>query len=404
MESPFVVATTFQEFLQEVFSMLHRRAFLNTSMAGLLLARKSAFAGEPNSRLIVHSRVPRNAEPPLDVLVKSWITPNDLFYVRSHTTVPKVDVDTFRLSVEGMVERPFQLSLLQLQTEFGKRTAAATLTCAGNRRSEHSLVKAVSGVPWGAGAIGNAEWGGARLSDLLKKAGIKEGAKHIWFEGTDQIERGSGVIPFGASIPLRKAFHHTAAMPSAMVAYEMNGVPLPPDHGFPMRTVVPGYIGARSVKWLGKIIVSDRPSPNHYVANAYKLVTEGTDKEWSTALPIGPFTINSVICTPPRGARVKSGRLSVAGYALAPGLSGRSVRDVEVSTDGGQSWTTARLTTPPKPFCWQFWKADVVVSPGTTELTTRTVDSAGNAQPETVAWNLKGYMYNAWYQSPIDPR
>jgi len=383
--------------------MLDRRALLKTTAAGLLLTNKySLAAAEPNTPLFAHSQVPLNAEPPLAALVKSWLTPNELFYVRSHAPVPQVDVETFRLSVGGMVQRPFEISLRQLQNEFKKHTATMTVTCAGNRRDEHSLVKQVSGVPWGAGAIGNARWGGARLSDLLNKAGIKEGAKHVWFEGIDQIERSAGVIPFGASIPLEKSLEDADSMPGGLVAYEMNGVPLPPDHGFPMRTIIPGYIGARSVKWLGKIVVSDRPSPNHYVATAYKLVTESTDEAWSAAAPLGAFAINSVICKPSRGARVASGKLSITGYALAPGFAGRTIRRVEISADGGQTWTSARMTRPPQPFCWQLWNANVDVDPGMHELTVRAVDSAGNTQPETVAWNLKGYMFNAWHRSTIN--
>jgi sulfite oxidase len=384
--------------------MFDRRILLK--QAGLLtpiwLARRSALAApDSTSGLIVHTRIPHNAEPSLDALVRSWITPNELFYVRSHAPVPKIDTANFRLSVSGLVEKPFEISLAQLQSDFKRQAAVATMTCAGNRRSEHSLVKEVSGVPWQAGAIGNAEWAGVRLSDLLKKAGIQQDARHVWFEGVDEIDRKGKVIPFGASIPLSKAMSDTQNMPGALVCYEMNGEPLLPDHGFPIRTVVPGYIGARSVKWLGKIVVSDRPSTNHYVATAYKLVTEGTPDEWASAAPLENFAINSVTCLPSAGSKVALGKLEVSGYALATGMPGQTIAKVELSTDGGTSWTKARFTSQAKPYCWRLWKSEVDILAKTSEIIVRAIDSAGNIQPETVAWNLKGYQFNAWHTTPV---
>lgn len=388
--------------------MIDRRELLKASGLGgaALLGSFSApflsdrsFAAESN--LIVHTKTPMNAEPKLDDLVRSWITPTDKFYIRSHAPNPKLDADTFQLSVEGMVDKPFKITLKQLQNEFKKQSVIATMTCAGNRRSEHSLVKKVGGVPWQSGAIGNAQWGGARLSDLLKKAGVKSGAKHVSFEGVDEIERSSGIIPFGASIPLKKAMADSDSMPGALVCYEMNKEPLSPDHGFPMRTVVPGFIGARSVKWLGKIIVSDRPSTNHYVATAYKLVTESTPENWAAAPPIENFAINSVICTPARGASIKAGKVTVTGYALPPGFAGRTIQKLEISTDDGNTWTTAKFKSKPVPFCWRLWSAKVKVDENVKALTVRATDSEGNVQPQTVAWNLKGYLFNAWYRTAI---
>ena len=390
--------------------MFDRRVLLKQAgiAAPLLFAGPSVLVGseglaapETASGRIVHTRVPHNAEPALSTLVQSWITPNDRFYVRSHAPVPKIDVNKFRLTVEGMVDKPFDISLAQLQADFKRQAVIATMTCAGNRRNEHSLVKQINGVPWEAGAIGNAEWAGARLSDLLKKAGVKEGAKHVWFEGVDEIDRKGGIIPFGASIPLDKAMTDTDLMPGALACYEMNGEPLSPDHGFPMRTVVPGYIGARSVKWLGKIIVSDRPSTNHYVATAYKLVTEGTPDEWAAAPPIERFVINSVTCIPEAGKKLTAGKVEVSGYALASGTPGRTIAKVELSTNGGKNWTTARFTSPAKPYCWRLWKADVAIAAGTSEVVVRATDSAGNVQPKQVAWNLKGYLFNAWHKTSV---
>jgi sulfite oxidase len=351
--------------------------------------------------LKVHTVTPPNAEPILSELVKSWITPNEKFYVRSHAPSPKLDADTFELSVEGMVNKPFKIRLGDLQERFKEQQTTATLTCAGNRRTEHSLVKQVKGVPWEAGAIGNAKWSGVLLGDLLKQAEIKTGAKHVWFEGVDQIQRSSGVIPFGASIPMKTALRNSDEVPGALVAYGMNGKPLPLDHGFPFRTLVPGMIGARSVKWLGKLIVSDRPSTNHYVATAYKVVTEGTDEEWKSTPPIYNFVCNSVMCLPAPGSKVASPTVETSGYALADGLRGRTVAKVELSSDGGKTWQEATLNSPAKPLCWRLWSASVKVNEKTTALLVRTTDSKGKTQPQKVKWNMKGYLFNAWHKTPI---
>jgi sulfite oxidase len=384
-------------------NVLNRRQLLKQSglVAPFLLSGSVALSAQ-ESAMIVHGRVPHNSETRLDRLIESWITPNELFYVRSHAPVPKVDVDRFRLTIDGLVKKPLTISLAELNTGFSQRSVVATLTCAGNRRAEHSAVRKVGGVQWQAGAIGNAKWSGVTLADLLKRAGLKEGAKHVRFEGMDQIERSNGVIPFGASIPLEKAISDPGAMPGALIATGMNGQPLPPDHGFPIRTIVPGFIGARSVKWLGKIVVSDRPSPNHYVATAYRLVKESTPENWAAASILYDVPLNSVTCLPAQGASLKGGVVSVSGFALAPATGGRTVRRVEISVDRGKTWSDATFTTPAVPFCWRLWTAKIALRRGTTELVVRATDSAGNVQAKSVPWNLKGYMFNAWHHTRVD--
>ncbi len=388
--------------------VVQRRDFLKSAAfaSGAFAFAPSLFAEnrltDPNhGKLIAHQTVPMNAEPPLTDLVKTWITPNDLFYIRSHAPVPKIDTKSFRLKVEGMVETPLELSLDELAT-LEQRSAVATMTCAGNRRYEHSRVSPIKGVPWQEGAIGNAKWSGTLLSAVLKKAGIKPEASHVWFDGLDEIERSSGVIPFGGSIPLGKAMDDSDTMPGALLCTGMNGDPLPPDHGFPLRTVVPGYIGARSVKWLGKITVSDKPSLNHYVATAYKVVEEGTDLEWAEEGPIYRFPLNSVICTPTPNDKLKPGTVSVAGYAIPPGESGRTITRVNVSVDGGKTWKRAKISSPVNAYCWVLWKAEVDVSNGTDEIIVRAVDSKKNTQPRRVDWNMKGYLFNSWHRVPVD--
>ena len=183
-----------------------------------------------------------------------------------------------------------------------------------------------------------------------------------------------------------------------LLAHQMNDEPLPPDHGYPLRTVVPGYIGARSVKWLGKIIVSDRPSDNHYVATAYKVVTESTDEQWKAAEPLYHYPMNSVICNPAQDGPVAPGSLTVRGYALPPGERGSSLKKVEVSIDNGKSWQAAELTSAHNPNCWQLWSATVKAAADTESILVRATDQRGQSQPENTPWNLKGYMFNAWHR------
>ncbi|MEO1525049.1 MAG: molybdopterin-dependent oxidoreductase [Planctomycetota bacterium] len=342
----------------------------------------------------------RNGQPALDQLVKSWITPTKHFYVRSHAPNPVIDPDAFRLKIEGSVSSSTSISLAELKDRFKSHTVTATLTCAGNRRNEFNEEGKVGGVQWGAGAIGNATWTGVSLADVLTSVSPTEEAKHVWFEGLDQIERSGGVIPFGGSVPIQKAMIN-GEMPGALLAYEMNGKPLTPDHGFPLRTVVPGYIGARSVKWLGKIVVSDRPSPNHYLATAYKIVKKTDAIDWTESGPIYRYPINGAIATPGAGATVSPGVIEVTGYVLPSGRSGSKVRSVMIKTDDQSKWVRAKLTGTNSDYCWQLWKAKIEIRKETTKLVLRAGDTAGDFMPVRVPWNAKGYLQNSWFELPI---
>ncbi len=384
---------------------LDRRGFLQIS-AGMSLAAvfgqagfANAFQAQGESALKVLTASPRNAEPRIEDLVADWLTPIKHFYIRSHGPNPKIEAGSFRLKVEGLVEKPLELSLAELKERFEEHSTTATLTCAGNRREEFGKIKPVGGVQWGPGAIGNAEWTGVRLSEVLKSAGLKEDAKHVWFEGLDQITEKNETTPFGGSIPMTKALTDENSVPGALLAFKMNGEPLSVDHGFPLRSVVPGYIGARSVKWLGKITVSDRPSPNHFVQEAYKLVTEDKPLAWDEAGVIYNYGINSAIAGPapkPNGQVQK-----IRGYALPEGDGGQ-VAKVEVSANNGQTWTAAKLLSKPKPYCWALWEAELQIPAGSSRIVARASDSKGHTQPEKLSWNFKGYMNNAWHSVPID--
>ena len=395
--------------------MLHRGAFsrrdflrsigaagTSTALATLGCSGPEIGGATDGRDLIVRQADPYNAEPALERLVRSWVTPTPSFFVRGHAPAPQIDPAKFSLRIEGMVDRPLRLTLDQLGGDFGHASVTAILQCAGNRREEHSRIRKVGGVQWGAGAIGNAEWTGVRLADVLKKAGVQGQASHVHFTGLDQIPRKGGIIPFGGSIPIEKALRS-----ESLIALTMNGSPLTPDHGFPARMVVPGFIGARSVKWVGTITVSDDTSSNHYLRRAYKVFPPEVNSEnvkWDQAEPLYQMPLNSVICIPGSDHAVRPGLVQVQGYASPPGQVNRTVSRVEVSTDSGKTWTQARITTPQKPFVWCLWRANVSLKAGPATLTVRAWDSAGAGQPEKVPWNFKGYFFNAWHRVSFSVR
>jgi sulfite oxidase len=326
------------------------------------------------------------------------MTPTSHFYIRRHGTRPDVDPGPYHLTIEGLVDRPMSLALEDLEALPGV-SVTATLQCAGNRRLEHSRVKPVGGVQWDAGAIGTAGWRGPRLADLLRKAGVKSGARHLWFEGLDTVTLKDRTTAFGGGIPLEKAMR-----PETILALEMNGRPLSREHGFPVRTIVPGFIGARSVKWLHRITVSDRPSENNFVARDYKLFPPDATPETVKPEAYGPIyemVLGSAICSPRAGDRVKPGKITVRGYAVPPGEPGATVARVELSPDGGKSWADARFWGERSEFAWQLWEADVTVPAGASTLVVRATDSRGKTQPERAAWNFKGYLNDSWHRVDI---
>jgi DMSO/TMAO reductase YedYZ molybdopterin-dependent catalytic subunit/glyoxylase-like metal-dependent hydrolase (beta-lactamase superfamily II) len=346
--------------------------------------------------LIVWTEEPLNAETPLDLLARAPVTSTELFYVRNHAPVPKVDPASYLLTVGGLVREPLSLSLADLRRRFERVTLTATLMCAGNRRSEFATVAPIPGqAPWGAGAIGNAIWSGVRLRDVLLAAGVEIEDGHVAFTGLDQAEEEGELTEFGGSIPLAKALS-----PDVLLTDEMNGAPLPPVHGYPLRVVVPGFIGARSVKWLSTITVQSHPSTNYFQARTYRLFPSHVRSETSRSdhgTPLGELPVNSAICTPRDGEAVR-GRLRVRGYAITGG-TGRIER-VELSLDGGKRFRPTRLLDGGDIGSWSLWEADLELDAGPGELVVRAWDSAPATQPEDVAriWNLKGYLNNAWHR------
>jgi sulfite oxidase len=343
----------------------------------------------------VHSDEPFNAEPPRAALAGASITPITAFYVRNHGPVPDIDPASWRLRIEGLVERELELSLDDLSTRFEERELVATLQCAGNRRRGLLEVRDIPGEePWGPGATGTASWSGVRLADVLAASGLGDRASHIAFEGADVSEEADPPQRFGASIPRHKAMTN-----EVLLAWEMNGEPLPRVHGAPLRVVVPGYIGARSVKWLERVVALAEPSTNYFQTTSYRLLppnVESSAIQPGEGVPLGAVAVNSDILVPDDGAEVSAGRLEIAGYAFAG--DDRAIVRVDVSTDGGGSWRQADLLEPPSTWSWRQWETEIEVPPGRVEIVARACDSAAAAQPEDAAhlWNPKGYVNNAW--------
>ncbi|GAB4526137.1 MAG: sulfite oxidase [Anaerolineae bacterium] len=344
-----------------------------------------------------HDNEPVNNAPSLKTLRESFITPEAHFFNRNHGDIPSVDPETFRLQVTGAVETPLSLSLQQLRADFPKQTVLATMTCAGNRRTElHAISPIVNEIIWDNSAISNAEWGGVLLRDVLAQAGLTASSgMHIVFEGMDQIEKDDADF-FGASIDIDKALNA-----DVLLAYEMNGEPLTPIRGFPIRVMVPGYIGARSVKWLRTIIVQSAPSPNYYQQKAYKMFAPDVSAEtadWAAAPMLTDQALNALICTPEPETTLSGNTFQVSGFALPQG--DHTITRVELSSDAGHTWTEVSLTTPAHKHTWCFWAHELTLVPGRYELVVRAYDSGGHTQPPHAAevWNFKGYMNNAWHR------
>ncbi|TSK16209.1 Sulfite oxidase, mitochondrial [Bagarius yarrelli] len=365
--------------------------------------------------LKVNSLKPFNAEPPPAILTDNYITPSAIFFKRNHLPVPRVDPKTYRLKIEGLPGGTVSLTLDELKSLFPKRTVTATLQCAGNRRSEMNKVKQVKGLNWEIAAISNATWSGASLRDVLYHYGfgpeVAAKAQHVQFEGLDMDVTGTA---YGASIPLNKA---TSEEGDVLLAYEMNGEDLPADHGFPVRVIVPGVVGARNVKWLGKIVISENESQSHWQQNDYKGFSPGTDwdtVDFKSAPAIQELPVQSAITNLVDGSLIDRDmeNINVKGYAWSGG--GREIVRVDVSLDGGKTWQVAKLqngeegdTSAPSPppgraWAWKLWEITIPLPKGAQELEVvcKAVDSSYNTQPDSVApiWNLRGVLSNSWHR------
>ncbi|MCU0634351.1 MAG: sulfite oxidase, partial [Gemmatimonadaceae bacterium] len=327
------------------------------------------------------------------------ITPTRAFFLRSHAPPPAIDAATFHLDVDGMVQRATAFSLAELLTRFALHEVTATLVCAGMRRVEFSALGSLNGeLPWGADPVSTGVWSGVRLADVLRDVGVEEGATHVEFSGLDAVERDGERFGFGGSIALTKALTD-----DVLLATHLNGAPLPVAHGYPLRAVVPGWIGARSVKWLGRITVTDRESRNYFQAKAYRVQreadpTDPRDVRRGAAMDVIPR--NAVIVSPPADARVSAGAVRVAGWAIGAGA--RPIERVEVRVGDGD-WVTATVHAPVSVWSWCWWEATVSLSPGRHTLQARAGDAEG-VMPESLAqaWNVKGYGNNVWARTEVE--
>lgn len=351
--------------------------------------------------LIVHSTEPYNAEPRLDRLRASSITAQRDLYVRCHGNIPNLDQATHRLIVDGILGTPLDLTVGDLKARFAERTVMAVMQCAGNRRADLQPVKLTSGDPWAPGAIGNASWTGISLCDVLHAANADvDAALHVAFDACDDVEMpGEGRFKYGVSIPMAKALS-----PDVLLAYAMNGEALAPEHGYPLRVVVPGFAGVRSPKWLSRITVQHAPSENHMQARDYKLlpadITEQT-VDWEKGFTIYDMPLNSAICEPAARTELDVGPTIVRGYAVA---TARAIVRVDVSMDGGQRWSQAELEhDAAAPWSWTFWAITLDLPKGSHELVVRAWDSAGQTQPARPddTWNFKGYLSAAWHRIQV---
>jgi sulfite oxidase len=341
--------------------------------------------------VIVHEQEPFNAETPRAVLAACPLTATDAFYVRNHGPLPEIDSAAWRLRVHGSVQRELSLSLEALRETFREREMIATLQCAGNRRRGLLAIRDIPGeAPWGPGATGTATWTGVALGDVLALAGPLDEGAHVGFVGLDVCAGADPVQPFAGSIPLDKA-----CRPEVLLAWGMNGAPLPSVHGAPLRVVVPGYIGARSVKWLQRIEVRSAPWDGYYQHVVYRLVPEGVSPGPGVGMPLGLVALNADVLSPANGATVAAGPVKVRGYAFAGGE--RHVTRVDVSLDAGARWSQAELLDDLGPWAWRHWQITVDLPPGEHEIVVRAWDSSAATQPENEAalWNPKGYVNNA---------
>lgn len=369
---------------------------------------------------------PLNIAPELNVLWYDYLTSDEYFFIRNHGDIPTFTPETYRLVVDGAVNQPMTLSLHDLQTRWRSQTLTVTMACAGNRRTDlHAIAPIVDEIIWEHNAIGNAAWTGASLADILHTAGLPADPTgwHVAFEGADRIDQHGRTISFGASISLVRALEG-----DVLLAWAMNDVPLSPARGYPVRIIVPGFIGARSVKWLTRITVQAQPSDNYYQQKAYRWFERDVrpaTADWSSAPMIEEQPLNAVIISPQDGAsepadvnyRFRLGpqmevietirkeypaKVAIRGYAVPHGR--HRIVAVEVSVDDGVTWAPATLLDAPQPHAWCRWQHTAHLPTGEHRLVVRATDDGGHTQPARPedVWNFKGYLNNAWHRVSLE--
>jgi sulfite oxidase len=365
----------------------NRRELFVSAMGGLAAAASAQEPAIPGKGpMILHNDRPEDLEMPNQDFGQ-WITPNNRFFVRQHLPRPEVDAGSYRLAVNGLVAKPLELKIEDLR-KLPQHKLAATLECTGNGRG--FFRPRVPGIQWGRGAIGNAEWSGPRVSEILKLAGAKGDAPFLESDGADI---GVARTPdFIRSMPMKKALD-----PATLLALDMNGEPLPQIHGFPARLIVPGWDGTSWVKWVVRLTVAAEENMGFFMNPGYRY-PKYARPPGGAPVPaelevIEGMRVKSAITAPAEDDKVGMGPMTVSGYAWA---GEQKVMLVEVSFDGGSRWKDAELTPQNLNYAWRLWKFRwTPARPGYYTILSRATDSAGNVQPFVAEWNPSGYLYNA---------
>ncbi|KAF2665723.1 sulfite oxidase-like protein [Microthyrium microscopicum] len=367
---------------------------------------------------------PENREPNIAELLDSYITPVSTAYDRNHSEYPEhIDPNTHTFAITGLVQKPLSLHIADLRA-LPQHSVLCCLQCAGNRRhTMRTKIKEVNGIDWFDGAIANCVWRGPRLCDVLSLAGLDDSVRGEkgWVGHVEFVCDGmkcQDAANYGGSVALERAMCEDA---DVILALEMNGAPLTIKHGAPVRAVVPGVLGARSVKWLDRITVQMHESRHFYQQRDYKMLppeavdAKEAEKFWDSTPPMNDMPVNSVVGIPRQGTTVRrdeNGMIDVRGYAVPAGMDGPVVK-VEVSGDDGRTWTEAVLDFGGNDcsildsedgrksvrWAWCLWRTKVRVAKGSGRVLSRATDFKGNLQPREGQWTLRGVGYNAWGES-----
>lgn len=342
--------------------------------------------------LISRKMNPDNLESPVNV-IDSWITPNNLFFIRNHLPYPDISIENWSLIIDGEVNSSKSISYDEL-VQMSHIFKFVTIECSGNKRG--LMEPPASGDQFMTGTIGNAKWKGVPLLNILDSVGIRENVKEIIFTGSDSGFRPdmSEKVNFVRSLPYDRNL-----LGECILALYMNDEPLPFEHGFPLRLIVPGWHGMAHVKWINRITASSTEFKGPFQAIDYVYLTNEDD--FSNAVPVRENKINSIITSPGNGEIIKPGNITIKGIAWNGGS--RTVSKVQVSTDKGTNWADARLTSPEHvPYTWTFWEFTWAVNQaGHYSILAKAEDSSGNKQPRHAAWNVKGYSNNSIHKIDV---
>ena len=324
--------------------------------------------------------------------MEGLITPSHLFFVRNNSVSLDVDVADWRLSVTGdAVTHPLELTYDDIR-KLPSRTLVSYLECAGNQRAMFDLVQgqAATGTQWQTGGVSNGEWGGVALGEVLKLAGITEQAVSVLLIGQDTESPEGG---FRRVIPVEKALH-----PDTLLAYTLNGTALPRDHGYPLRALVPGWVGSTSVKWLGRIVVSAERLWTRNNTTSYVLIGDDYPPEGEALGQVVTTQVIKSALALPWPAELRAGLHRIRGYAHSPV---GPIRSVEWSLDGGRTWQDAAVREPQVQYSWAMFELEWDARPGEYTVMTRATDAAGNTQPPEIPFNKKGYLFNQPLPHPV---